>query len=112
MTDKKQACVYRDRNDWLRDGTNCGLCVGPCKWEKPTPKEPMTDKKQHATGGSKLPKVAPRSTTNLSFLTNMIMGEKAEITITLGVGGGVDIDGVRIFFDGFSLTATKISGVF
>ena len=60
------------------------LCVG----------DPMTDKNQHA------------------FLTNMIMGEKAEITITLEVGGGVDIDGVRIFFDGFSLTATKISGVF
>ena len=42
MTDKKQACVYRDRNDWLRDGTNCGLCVGPCKWENPAPKEPET----------------------------------------------------------------------
>jgi len=72
----------------------------------------MTDKNRHATGGSKLPKVAPRSTTNHCFLTNMIMGEKAEITITLEVGGGVDIDSVRIFFDGFSLTATKISGVF
>jgi len=34
----KQSCVYKDRIEWLQDGSGCCLCDGPCKW-KPSKQE-------------------------------------------------------------------------